>query len=259
MSESSSISMQNVTPSSTAQLHLERKHEVTPEAARFRDMSKKEQNTELAIKIGLAAGAVVLLIATAIAIHYCVKSTYTYTHRPILQDYRGCYYGAPVTKVGSYAPLAVFPGVFGGAGVIGLTGGAIFVDLEQCRNGFSKDLSPAGAAEQELFILTSENLASVKAQYYVRDGGVVPLVRNGLITEEQGRGLSKLMKDYHEQSTLKTTFEGQGRYQSAFSQDLKAHPEKYPVYQAIQKQLAQLEGQWQALQQAIKEQYSSEE
>lgn len=232
------------------QLYLQRR-EVTPSAANFRDISETDQKKERAIKIAMVVGAVILLIVTIVAVSEIAKLS------PVVRFVDYSRTGAIRILYEYPALTAIVPGVFGGAGALGMAlGAANGIDFERNRNGYSKDLSGDGAAENELFMLTSENLEGIHRSYHRRGGGVAPLVRNGLITEDDGRQLSGLLERCHEPMIKKASYENQGE---AFKADLKAYPEKYPNYHKIMEDIAQLEGEWKALQKGIQEQYGIKE
>lgn len=226
------------------QIYLQRR-EVPESVANFRNISEADQKKERAIKIAMVVGAILLLIVTAISVGEIAKLS------PVARwSHRG---GIIRIIYDDLRILAVLPGFFGTAGAIGLAIGAAAVDLERARNGWSKSLTGDGAVEKELFILTTETLEGIHKNYHRRNGGVQPLVRNGLISEDEGRQLSGLLERSHESIIQKASYENRGE---PFKTDLQNNPAKYPKYQTILKEIAQFEGEWKALQQAIQHQYS---
>lgn len=217
--------------------------EVTPSAAHFRDISTADIKKERNIKIAMIVGAVILLIVTIVAVSEIAQLS------PIERwNYNRAGFIHLVYDYPAFA--AIVPGILGAGGVVGLAVGAAVVNLE--NNRYLRDLSKDGAVEHELFILTSEKLEAVYTNYHLR---LQPLVRKGLISEDEGRQLSGLLASYHESATKKASYESRG---AAFKADLEAHPKKYPTYAKVLIQISQLEKQWVRLQKKIQDHYTQE-
>lgn len=239
---SDSVQLSNL-GSAPDKLYLQRRDDIETTAASFRDISDADAKKERNIKIAMVVSAVILFIVTIVAVSEIAKLS------PIerwLHNRRG-----EIFLIYEYpAFTAIVPGLLGTAGVIGLAAGAAAVNLE--NNGYLRNLSKEGAVEHELFILTSENLEGVHKNYHQR---MQPLVRKGLISEDEGRQLSALLESYHVTATKKASYESRGE---AFKADLKDHPEKYPAYNILLGEIAQFEGQWMKLQKTVQERYSKE-
>lgn len=145
----------------------------------WRDISPDDLRKEQGIRITLAVLAVILAAGMAVGMYYCATTSSVF----------------PDGVVRSNMAYIVFPALLGGGGLTLLSLGVYFVNYEP-YGGREYEL-PDGFTHKDIARTIKEStLEYVYNQYYKESGGLKALVRNEVLTPDQGRAMSALMIRY---------------------------------------------------------------
>ncbi len=235
-------------------------HKVKESASRFRSLTETEKKQVLALKVGLAAGAVILALLTIVAIYYSSKATATVPvghYQTAFDQFRRVYYQQFIqtgTKVVNIGAIAILPGLIGFGGVAGLAIPAVAINFESVKDRSRPNFSEHGAVEQELTELTRTNFVQLYAKFGPHSfRGLGPLVRHGLISEEQGKEMFALINHHQEQQAIVEAWERRG---SDFTKQIQENRASYPAYDAARSEVEASQGKWERIRGQIIDNYS---
>lgn len=202
--------------------------------SKYRDISESDKRLELAARVAMAVAVVLVLTGTIVGIRHLQNS-----------------FQVVITKTGlvryvSLAPLGILPGIFGTAAIVGLILGIYFLNMEKIRYGEERrSLKEEHQRAERLFELRKSNLDNLYLCYYKKNGGLGPLVRNGILTIEQKERVSQMLSAFgtHRAIVLDWTSPQKDK---EFVEMVKANPGNpaYHQYHASQKIVAELEKEW---------------
>jgi len=207
---------------------------VTSEMARWKDLDIKSQNTELALRIGLIVGSIVLVIGIVLATYICCTTASGVSFRP-------------TNAVWSILPFSV------GLGALPfMIWGIVGINFDRARNGRSRvDLTEDHNQLGIYLLLKDSSLSELYAKYYKHFGGITRLVNHGFCNAEQGWKLRENFKEYHEALTCKNNFEKLSRVK-AHIDNVGAHVA--PLYEKACATINKLEAEYVELQGEIVDQ-----
>ncbi len=156
-------------------------------ATQWRDLSESDIKKEKAVKISLIVLGILLTAATVYVI-YILATTPDSSHWCDT---------CKVIHVDSVKGLIAIPVLLGGIGTTLSFGWGIALSFEKSRYGFPKNLSTHAARHEVKLLLSKGELKDVYAQYYNKNGGLGPLVRQGYMTPKQGTELRTILNDYN--------------------------------------------------------------
>lgn len=145
----------------------------------WRDISPADLRKEQGIRIMLAVLALILAAGMAVSMYYCATTSSVF----------------PDGFVRSNLVYGFIPGLLGSLGLLFLSLGVYFVNYEP-YGGEEYEL-PVGYTHKEIAgKINQSTLEYVYNNHYKENGGLKALVRNGVLTPEQGREVSSLMIRY---------------------------------------------------------------
>lgn len=155
---------------------------VTSEAEGWRDISPCMQRSEKALRITLVVLGILVLAAMAVSIYFCAL---------------GVVDGYAMAGALMFAACLI-----GCMFAVPLFTGAILIDFEKCKRGFSPKFKKPGVVEEHFKFLTTQPPNAIYEKYDHHHGGLGPLVRIGLLTKDEGERLRSI---FNEIKSLKTT------------------------------------------------------
>jgi len=204
---------------------------VTPEAAKWRDLSPQEKVQEKWIRIAWIASALILAVGIAIAIYFCCT----------------------ITGAGgmSNAAWSLFPSIFGGMGLIPLIVIPILYNKEIRKNGGREDLSSEVNRDASMTRLSTGTLKNVHTHYYEAHGGLGPLVRKGILSVQEGDHLRTIFAHAAPHFDLMAEYDGSSILATAIQERLAT----VDGYQETQRQIQILTLEFQKMQRVLTERY----
>ncbi len=162
-----------------------------PDPAKWRDITVEDRQKEIRLKIGLTALGVIALIGIVIGMYYCCTTTHSIFYRQL---------HAVVQE--SNAPFSAVA-IFGLFPVGALFAVAACADFEKNKkNRADSELKREEVRQDRLHLIKEKPFSEVHS-FLSAHGGLGPLVRNKLLTIEQGEQIQSLTQRYEKQLAIK--------------------------------------------------------
>ncbi len=152
--------------------------------AKWRDITSKDRQSEKRVKIGLTALGVIILIGTIIGVCFCLTTTRGIFDRKLLTVVQ--YSNAPFSALFVFALLPL----------VGTFLQAACTNFEKNNKDWAESELKREEVRQDRLQLIKEKPFSEVHSFLSARGGLGPLVRNKLLTIEQGEQMQKLTQRY---------------------------------------------------------------
>ncbi len=217
--------------------------EPTSEAKAWRDLTAAEQNQELAGRISLVAGILVLAAGMAVAFYFCATRTFDFVYQDAV--------GNLMHRIESTAIFSLFPAILGGVPLIIMLITLPFINRERGKHRWEDNIHKDHLRDDRILFLTESRFDEFMNFYYKKHGGLGPLVRGGFLTVEQGNTLRKLFRRYKSISNLRIYSDNN----DPFIAEVQKKPENFPAYNTLIKRKAACEADWAKMQEEMKRRF----
>lgn len=211
------------------------------EARRWHDEEAFSRNLNLAARVLLITGMILLLAGIVVSCYFCNTTTYTFTNQ----------LGEVFTR--SNGIFSLFPLIFGGFFEFALGCGVVTTFFE--TNGMNTDdLAKSYVRDDRIFLLTQGSLQQLQQGYYQKNGGLKKFVRQGYLSISQANQLRLLLRQY---ASIRNTLK-------VYTDNISSSPlktavglslEEFTSYQFALSEELRLEAKWRDLQKEIQQNF----